>query len=372
MSITNFSLLLPTRGRPHLISKLFTSIVETTAHLEELEVVLYIDEDDLSSHKISHPSLRIKKLIRPRTTMGCINRACYEASEGRFVMLLNDDVLFRTSNWDLAVINAFAQFPDSIVLVYGNDLFRGRQMASFPILSRTTCELMGSICPSEYRGDLIDVHIFDIFKRLARFGYDRILYLEDVIFEHLHFLVNKSQFDATYMGRVSEVDIPIYGGMFVERHRAALRLAEYIKNFSSNEKIHSFPMKKVIFMQETILLLPYLRKEIRRVFDECLSGKRAVLYGVSSLAEMVMIEAFGREDVSVVGFADGMPEKHYQKFLGRYTILPISEIPLDEYDAVLICARSGMVEEEIFNDIQYLKWKYGKEIIRLYSELSKS
>jgi hypothetical protein len=76
--------------------------------------------------------------------------------------------------------------------VGGNDLILGEELACFPILSRTVCELMGSICPSEYIRTALDNHIFDIFKRLAPLGHNRIIYLKDVIFEHLNYEETKN------------------------------------------------------------------------------------------------------------------------------------------------------------------------------------
>lgn len=87
--MVDISLLLPTRGRPSLVYRLFDSIVETTSNPKRLEVVLYLDEDDLKSQKISHSILPITKLIGPSISMGSLNSACYRASKGSYVMILN-------------------------------------------------------------------------------------------------------------------------------------------------------------------------------------------------------------------------------------------------------------------------------------------
>jgi len=42
--------------------------------------------------------------------MGALNRACFAASSGRHVVLMNDDVILRTKNWEIAVAAAFARF----------------------------------------------------------------------------------------------------------------------------------------------------------------------------------------------------------------------------------------------------------------------
>lgn len=229
----DFSLILPTRKRVKEVYRLFDSIKATASNLESIEVILYIDKDDTESQEISYNGFSIVKLVRPRgETMGRITRICYVVSCGQYIMLLNDDVVFRTSSWDSAVLATFSQFKDKIALVYGNDLFQGEKMASFPILSRIVCDLMGNICPSEYKRILIDVHIFDIFKKLHQMGYNRIVYLKDVIFEHLSYDIGKSPEDESYANRniVYDQQVLIMGED--RRYNMALKLAQYIQKFN--------------------------------------------------------------------------------------------------------------------------------------------
>jgi glycosyltransferase involved in cell wall biosynthesis len=135
--MVNISILLPTRGRPSLIYRLFESLSQTTSNTENLEVILYLDEDDIPSQEISYALLKIIKLIRPLgKSMGKMIRECYKASHGRYIIIMNDDAVFRTKGWDLSVMEAFSRFPDDVAFVYANDLDRGRRMPTFPILSR--------------------------------------------------------------------------------------------------------------------------------------------------------------------------------------------------------------------------------------------
>lgn len=225
----NISLLLPTRGRPALLQRLFDSIVATTENLPALEVILYIDEDDLPSQQIEHPSLSLVKLIkRPGETMGRMNQTCFEASRGRFVMLMNDDVIFRTKAWDVRTLDAFARFPDDIALVYGNDLHQRESVATLPILSRAVCDVLGGICPRDYLNVYIDVHLLDVFKKLAKLGHQRIAYLAEVIFEHMHHEVGKSSMDATYVKKNEQFDDLLYINIEDERRNQAKMLQRYI------------------------------------------------------------------------------------------------------------------------------------------------
>lgn len=226
----DISILLPTRKRPNFLLRLFDSLKETTARPENLEVVLYADEDDEETLSVEYGGLNIVRLVRPPgATMGAINTACYEASTGRYVLLANDDLVFRTRGWDEAFMDAFARHPDGIALVYANDLFQEGRVPNFPALSRTACEVMGGICPTEYIRVSIDIHIFDIFKKLARMGHSRIVYLPEVVIEHMHYEAGKAPLDMTYANRENITDDVLYLAWEDERSYIARKLAEYIE-----------------------------------------------------------------------------------------------------------------------------------------------
>ena len=181
------SFLLPTRGKPDLARRFLRSLRETAHRPAEIEVILGVDEDDPQSHSIGQEGLAVKPLILPPgLTMGGLNRACFEASTGRYVMLVNDDVIVRTPDWDAAVYATFARFDDDIALVHVNDLLFRERLCAFPILSRKACLEIG-VCPACYRRYRIDDHICDTYGLLAYVGHERRIYLKDVIFEHQNY-----------------------------------------------------------------------------------------------------------------------------------------------------------------------------------------
>lgn len=192
------SLLLPTRGRPHLIRRLFDSLVLRTDKLEDLEVILYLDDDDETHQEISDDRFRMIKIMGPRLSMGAYNTICLGRASGDLIMLMNDDVIVRTSAWDRKVAELGRTTPDGIFLAYPNDLHIGKRMCTFPILTKKSCELLLRPYPEEYQTYFIDWHVFDTFKRLRAIGHARIIYLEDVVFEHCHHMAGKAEFDATY------------------------------------------------------------------------------------------------------------------------------------------------------------------------------
>ncbi len=228
--ITLISLLLPTRARPELVKRFFESVVSTAASLDAIEVILYVDDDDPGSHGLDGGALHTVRIIGPNQSMGAYNSECYRASRGQIIVLVNDDMVMRTVGWDSEVRSMHERFADRIYLGYCNDLLKKGGLATFPILSRSTCELLVDPYPTAYAGAFIDVHLFDIFKRIQHQGFDRFIYLSDVVFEHLHYRTGKSVYDETYKKRGRFQDDSIFIRLSTHRRDAAVRLLRALRD----------------------------------------------------------------------------------------------------------------------------------------------
>jgi glycosyltransferase involved in cell wall biosynthesis len=227
----SISILLPTRGRPEQAERFLQSLVKMTSDLSHLEIVLYVDDDDPASHAIQCDDLSLIKIIGPRLPMGGLNTACLERSTGDIIVPLNDDMVLRTSGWDRRVVEIHEGFPDRIYLAYPNDLYSRELLCSTPILSRTTCEVLTHPFPKLYQGGFIDYHLMDVFKRLQVLGENRIVYLDDVVIEHLHYQYGKSEADATYEQRGPlNVGDEVFVGLRQYRQDSSRRLLAYIQD----------------------------------------------------------------------------------------------------------------------------------------------
>src|SRR5262249_38893742 len=174
----DFSLIVPTRGRPEQLRRFLASVAATARAPDALEVVLVLDDDDSASTCVTDEAIPLRHVVvRPGQTMGALNAAGYGASTGRYVMLLNDDVVVRTPGWDAKIRACFRAFPDEILLVHVNDTVFQKALCTFPIVSRRFCELAGGICPCDYVRYRIDDHIEDVFNLLGVLGPRRSLYL---------------------------------------------------------------------------------------------------------------------------------------------------------------------------------------------------
>lgn len=227
-SDAKISVLVPTRQRPESLQRMLTSLRSTSERPDLLEVVVYIDEDDMQSLQLDLAEWNVKRLVGPRRTMGALNTACLERAGGSIIILGNDDIVVRTPGWDRKIRGAAQEYSNEIYLLYPNDLFKKSKLASFPILSKSACDAIGDPFPAAYRGAFIDVHLMDIFKKLERCGHSRIKYLEEVVFEHMHHRLGKSELDTTYRNRSRVGDDDAFLTLALERTCAAARLAGVI------------------------------------------------------------------------------------------------------------------------------------------------
>ena len=254
-----FSFLLPTRNRAELVKRFLASVLDTTARPDQVEVILAIDDDDPESRQITHESLRVKTVVVPSgATMGNLNRACFDASSGRYVMLINDDVILRTMNWDLIVAAAFARYEDDIGLIHVNDLLFREQLCTFPILSRKSCLEIG-LCQAEYRRYKIDDDIYATYHMLAHLGHKRITYLPEVIFEHENFeqitREHRKAAGSLYIAEDDKVYLPnpefhehdarIFEARIEGRKQDALKLAALIDSYGSKKNQQAYRQKLI-------------------------------------------------------------------------------------------------------------------------------
>lgn len=226
----NITLVIPTRGRPKNINRLVESINHTTKTLSKLEVVFRVDDDDDEG---------LKTVVGVRKGFSCIiivakrDKMLSNLWDDSFpyttaarTMMCADDVIFRTQGWDQAVQDAMPDPMRQLHFCYGNDLNQRRNLATLPIMSRAWIRQVGYFVPRGYSRDWCDTHLHDIAKKLLDFDINCIIYLENVIFEHMHHSIGKAQIDDTYSYRLS-LECGEFGKRDEDRKNAAQRLRAY-------------------------------------------------------------------------------------------------------------------------------------------------
>jgi hypothetical protein len=164
----DFSIILPSRGRPALLKQLLESIKETTTRPDRIEVLVAMDDDDFVPFTLNSDYPFTHFIVGKQQTnfsAGYYNRLA-GMSRGRFIHALNDDTVFRTPGWDCIALEALKDAD----LCYGRvDDVRslGGQYCFFPILSRRTVDLLGYFFHPGFPTWGADVHLWRVFHALG-------------------------------------------------------------------------------------------------------------------------------------------------------------------------------------------------------------
>jgi GT2 family glycosyltransferase len=225
------SLIVPTRQRLEKLERMIRSVIKNAADPACIEIILVIDQDDHSYDDFVIENVRLTRVITPPgLTMGQLNMAGYSACTGDYIMLMNDDVVASTPNWDQTVLGVFRDHPDGVLLVHVNDKIFGSVLCTFPFVTRKFCDLAGGICLSDYRRYRIDDHIYSVFGLLSVLGHNRIVYLENVVFEHLNTVTDEHGV-VSYQPdpEIHAFDTELFDESLESRKTLALDLAEVIR-----------------------------------------------------------------------------------------------------------------------------------------------
>lgn len=223
------SILLPSRNRPENIERLWNSVKDTADNLDDIEMVVAIDNDDPQAEKYNMIGQNIKFIVMERTVLSIYWNKCYEAAQGPIFMHCGDDIIFRTKGWDTAVKQAFAQYPDNVVFVHGDDGGgNGSNFGTHGFIHRDWAEKVGYFVPPYFSSDYNDTWLNDVSNILGRRHY------VDILTEHMHPAFGKGPMDITHEERLTRhrndgVD-SLYASKAHERQEDANKLRELFQD----------------------------------------------------------------------------------------------------------------------------------------------
>ena len=199
------SILTPSRARPHRLVSFISSVDASTRVKANVEMIFYIDEDD--PHLDAYRDLRNRvwdlfpdflnfKFIfgKPQSVCDSWNDM-YEQSMGEIIIMGNDDLIYRTPDWDMKLREVYRKYPDEIYCAWFNDGINQERHCAFPIISKKWVETIGYCFAPRgmFEFGYNDTWVFDLAKRIKRTHY-----MGDVMAEHNHFSNNKAKYDETY------------------------------------------------------------------------------------------------------------------------------------------------------------------------------
>lgn len=171
-----FSIVFPTRERPHLLEKLMTSILENTDNLGDIEVLIAIDEDDRSYDNFKFYSC-FKPFRVPRSKDMNFSRDYYNfltsKSTGRWIISVNDDCVFETPSWDVIAFNTLKDLPGVIYgwMEDGLGDWRAKghgDYCCFPLQGREGVEALGFFFPPRIPNWGADIWAKNLYDQVDR------------------------------------------------------------------------------------------------------------------------------------------------------------------------------------------------------------
>ena len=185
--------IVPTRGRRAEALRLIEAWGATRA---VAQLVLGVDEDDIATYPLDifgavareHDiDLRIEQL--PRTSMcGTLNALAVQAAgDYRFVGFMGDDHVPRTPFWDQRIARTLIR---PCAVTYGNDLFQGPNLPTQVFMDARIVNTLGYMAPPTLKHLFLD----NAWKTWGEY-LDSLVYLPDVVIEHLHPQAGKADWD---------------------------------------------------------------------------------------------------------------------------------------------------------------------------------
>lgn len=192
------SILLPSRNRPDNIKRLVRTIQETADNFEDIEIIVRLDDDEpqLEAYMDSPPPNTIL-FTGDRVVLSQLWNECYEKAHGEILMHAGDDILFQTRGWDTIVKSTFAEYPDNIVFVFGNDGSpHNGNFGTHGFIHKDWAEAVGYFVPPYFSSDYNDTWLNDVARMIGRHRHI------DILTEHLHPDLGKAEYDTTHKERL--------------------------------------------------------------------------------------------------------------------------------------------------------------------------
>lgn len=189
------AVIVPTRGRPGNAARLATAFRETDALNAVPVFVADPDDPELAAYRRLLDDGTIPRLMVLDHSGGmryALNYAATRYAElYEAVGFMGDDHLPRTVGWDDRVLEALDSLEPRVV--YGNDLIQGPALPTAVFMQSRMINAMHMMAPAE----MTHLYLDNFWKALGE-ELHGLVYLPDVIIEHLHPVAAKAEWDEGY------------------------------------------------------------------------------------------------------------------------------------------------------------------------------
>lgn len=184
----NLLAIVPSRGRPGNIERLWGAIQATTEG--EVDLLVCLDDDD----ERNYPRLDgVRYDVGPRLRLtGSWNKAAAENSYAYdYFAFLGDDVVPETTGWDTALVGELDGLPFGVA--YGDDGIQHENLPTHAVIPSRMVEALGWVALPSTKHLYLDV----VWKALGE-ATGTLRYRPDVLLTHYHRNIGLAPADETY------------------------------------------------------------------------------------------------------------------------------------------------------------------------------
>lgn len=188
----SLTVVVPSRGRPNNIARLLRAVAETAAANTMIHVIVDVDDPAADDYVMLPEAPYWELTIQSgHRGLGAILNAyaVREAHYASVVGFMGDDHLPRTNGWDRRILEALDDAPG---VAYGDDRIQGEALPTAAFISAPLIRALGHFSPP----GLTHMYLDNFWMHLGRAT--QLVYLPDVVIEHLHPLAGTAPMDAGY------------------------------------------------------------------------------------------------------------------------------------------------------------------------------
>ena len=191
--MTEMALIVPSRGRPNNIRRLSEALLDTNS-LVDFYVGVDSDDPKLDEYRRWEECYGFDLVVsKDRKRFGStLNDIAMDIKDNYLhIGWMGDDHIPKTWMWDEHYRTKLNELGTGIV--YGNDLVMGKSIATQLTMTSNILDELGYAVPPGF----IHLYIDNYFMELGK-AIDRLVYLPDVIVQHMHPCAGTAKEDQTY------------------------------------------------------------------------------------------------------------------------------------------------------------------------------
>jgi hypothetical protein len=230
------AILVPTRERMNNRLTLLFSILTTVNDINNVNIYYGVDKDDPTLDLIKKvangiPSLKVIEINNEGKFLGLgkLWNILVNQSNEEIISMIGDDMVFKTKDWDLEILNEFKTMPaDCIKAVHCNDDCHGAKLAVNLFCHRKYAEVLGVFMREEFKINWVDQWLHQVFS-----AFDRLTYRGDIMIEHRHWVLGKNVHDETAkrmaIADVNKISDKLWYDLVDERVKDVKLLSDHLK-----------------------------------------------------------------------------------------------------------------------------------------------